>query len=237
MQKKKKIIAVVGTRPDAIKMCPLILELKAREDLEVLVCATGQHRELLSTALASFGVLPDRELGIMTEGQGLFDITGRVLNEFGRLLDSERADYVMVHGDTASAFSAALAAFYKRIPICHIEAGLRTYDLSSPFPEEFYRRAIALMATYHFAPTDAAWSNLISEGIGEKNVFVTGNTVLDAISITEKENFSHPILDFAEGSRMILLTAHRRENQGDAMRSIFLAVLRILEDFPDVKVV
>ena len=237
MKKKKKIIAVVGTRPDAIKMCPLIAELREREGFEVRVCATGQHKELLSTALASFGVVPDYDMGIMSKGQGLFDITERVMTKMGELIERESPDYVMVHGDTASAFSAALAAFYKRVPVCHVEAGLRTYDLSSPFPEEFYRRAIALMASYHFAPTSVAGSNLLSEGIEEGRVFVTGNTVLDSLRFTEKENCSHPLIDFVQNSRMILLTAHRRENQGEAMRSIFSAVLRILDEFPEVKVV
>lgn len=237
MKKKKKIIAVVGTRPDAIKMCPLIAELRDREEFEVLVCATGQHRELLSSVFESFGIVPDLDMAVMSEGQGLFDVTARVLTGMEELLDRERADFVLVHGDTASAFSAALAAFYKRIPICHVEAGLRTYDLSSPFPEEFYRRAIALMASYHFAPTDAAGSNLLSEGVDESRVFVTGNTVLDSLKYTERENYSHPLMDFSENCRLILLTAHRRENQGDAMRSIFSAVLKILEDFPDVKVI
>ena len=237
MKEKKKIIAVVGTRPDAIKMCPLIAELRARDRFEVRVCATGQHRELLSSALSSFGIAPDYELGIMSEGQGLFDITERILAGMGELLDRERADFVMVHGDTASAFSSALAAFYKRIPVCHVEAGLRTHDLSSPFPEEFYRRAIALMASYHFAPTEAAVGNLLSEGIEEGRIFVTGNTVLDALKLTERENISHPLVDFAKEGRTILLTAHRRENQGEAMRSIFGAVLKVLKDFPDVRVI
>lgn len=237
MKKKKKVIAVVGTRPDAIKMCPLIIELRSREDIEVKVCATGQHRELLSSALDAFGVTPDVELRIMSEGQSLFDITDRLLLAFGELLDKESADYVMVHGDTASAFCAALAAFYKRVPICHIEAGLRTYDLSSPFPEEFYRRAIGLMATYHFAPTEAAGRNLICEGVDESRVFVTGNTVVDALGITSDTDGECSTYHVEGNGRLILLTAHRRENQGEAMRSIFSAVLRILDEFPDVRVV
>lgn len=237
MKKKKKIISVVGTRPDAIKMCPLIVELRNREDIEIKVCATGQHNELLSSALSSFGVIPDFELGVMSEGQDLFDITERILKAFGALLDNGHYDYVMVHGDTASAFSAALASFYKKIPICHVEAGLRTYDNSSPFPEEFYRRAIGLMATYHFAPTEAAGRNLLSEGVDRDKVFVTGNTVVDSLKLTERIDGNHIFSEFDENSRLILLTAHRRENQGEAMRSIFSAVLRILEDFPDVRVV
>lgn len=234
---KKKIIAVVGTRPDAIKMCPLIAELRTREDFEVKVCSTGQHRDLLASALASFGVIPECDLRIMSEGQRLSELTERILSSFSRLLEEERADYVLVHGDTASAFSTALAAFYKGIPVCHIEAGLRSRDIRSPFPEEFYRRAIALMASYHFAPTASAALNLSDEGIDTQRVFVTGNTVLDALHITEGEKFTHPLAEFAQNSRMILLTAHRRENQGEAMRSIFSAVLKILDEFEDVKVV
>ena len=234
---KKKIIVVVGTRPDAIKMCPLIEELRARDDIETRVCATGQHRELLSSVLESFGIAPDYELCVMTDGQGLFEVTDRILMSFGELLEREKPDYVMVHGDTASAFASALAAFYKRIPICHVEAGLRTYDISSPFPEEFYRRAIGLMATYHFAPTEAAGRNLLSEGIDESRVLVTGNTVIDSLRFTEKQGGASPLLDFANEGRMILLTAHRRENQGKAMRRIFSAVLRILDEFPDVRVI
>lgn len=235
--KRKKIIAVVATRPDAIKMCPLISELRQREDIDLLVCSTGQHREMLTSALSSFGVTPDVELSIMTEGQSLFDITERVLSGFGKLLETEQPQLVVVHGDTASAFSAALGAFYKKIPVCHIEAGLRTYDMSSPFPEEFYRRVIGLIADYHFAPTVAAGSNLLAEGVEGDRVIVTGNTVVDALHLTANDTRKHPILDFAENSRTILLTAHRRENRGEAMRSIFSAVLRILDEFQDVRVV
>ena len=235
--KRKKIIAVVGTRPDAIKMCPLISELRGREDIDVVVCSTGQHRELLSSALSAFGITPDIELSVMTEGQSLSDITERVLSAFTELLEEERPDAVAVHGDTASAFSAALGAFYKKIPICHIEAGLRTYDMHSPFPEEFYRRAIGLIADYHFAPTEAAGRNLLFEGVETDKIAVTGNTVVDALRFTAELPWTHSLADFFENSRAILLTAHRRENRGEAMRSIFSAVLRILDEYPDVKVV
>ena len=239
MERKKKILAVVGTRADAVKMCPLINELRGREELSVSVCSTGQHRELLNSVLDIFGVIPDYSLDIMAEGQDLFDITVRLLSALRGLLEDEAPDAVMVHGDTATAFSAALAAFYKRIPVCHVEAGLRTYDLSSPFPEEFYRQAIGLLASYHFAPTEAARGNLLSEGVAEECVFVTGNTVVDALAETvgRSGSIGNSLFDFASEGRLILLTAHRRENQGDAMRNIFSAVLRILEEYEDVRVI
>ena len=235
MSDKKKIMAIVGTRPDAVKMCPLINELKKREDFSVVVCATGQHRELLSGVLDIFGVTPDYDLQIMQTEQDLFDITSRVMWGVKETLEAERPDAILVHGDTTSAFGAALAAFYKKIPICHVEAGLRTYDIKAPFPEEYNRRAIGLMAAYHFAPTESAEKNLISEGVDEFSVSVTGNTVIDALSKTVKTGYSHPDLEWAKGSRLILLTVHRRESRGTAMRAIFSAVRKILEEYPDVK--
>ncbi|MBQ8849362.1 MAG: UDP-N-acetylglucosamine 2-epimerase (non-hydrolyzing) [Clostridia bacterium] len=235
--KKKKIMAVVGTRPDAVKMCPLINELRTREDISVSVCATGQHRELLSDVLDVFSVTPDYDLKIMRAGQDLFDITSGVMLGLRDIFARERPDAVLVHGDTTSAFAAALAAFYEKIPVCHVEAGLRTYDLTSPYPEEFNRRAIALMASHHFAPTETARQNLIFEGEADASVSVTGNTVVDALRDTVREEYEHPLLSWTKDSRLILLTAHRRENQGEAMRNIFLAVRRILDEYADVKVI
>ncbi len=237
MKDKKKIMAVVGTRPDAIKMCPLINELKGRDDFSVVVCATGQHKELLSGVLDIFGVTPDYDLDIMKKGQDLFDITSAVLSGVRQVIDTEQPHALLVHGDTTSAFAAALAAFYKRIPICHVEAGLRTYDMASPFPEEYNRRAISLMASYHFAPTESAKKNLISDGVDSLSVSVTGNTVIDALSDTVRVGYDHPDIAWARDSRMILLTVHRRENQGLAMRQIFSAIKQILAEYPDVKVV
>lgn len=235
--KKKKIMAIVGTRPDAVKMCPLINELRKREELSVSVCSTGQHKELLASVLRIFDVTPDYDLDIMRDGQDLFDITLRVMEGLREIYERERPDTVLVHGDTTGSFAAALAAFYKKIPVCHVEAGLRTYDLTSPYPEEFNRRAISLMADYHFAPTDTAMENLLSEGVEDSKVSVTGNTVVDALSDTVRTDHYHPLLQWAEDSRLILLTAHRRENLGEAMKNIFLAVRRVLDEYEDVKVV
>ena len=237
MEKQKKIMAVVNTRPDAIKMCPLIKELRAREGISVVVCSTGQHRELLSEALKLFSVKPDYELGVMKEGQDLFHVTSAVLLGIGEILRAERPDILMVHGDTTGAFAAALAGFYEGVPVHHVEAGLRSADIFLPFPEEFNRRAIGLMASYHFAPTVVAGENLYSEGVACDNVSVTGNTVIDALRETVCEDFSHPVLNWAEGTRLILLTAHRRENQGEGIRNIFSAVRRMLAERDDVRVV
>lgn len=237
MEKKKKIMAVVNTRPDAIKMCPLVKELKNREELSVVLCSTGQHRELLSEALEIFSVIPDYDLGIMRERQDLSYVTVSVINGIRDVIKAESPDALMVHGDTTGAFAAALAGFYEGIPVYHVEAGLRSCDAFSPFPEEFNRRAIALMATHHFAPTAAAEENLLSEGVCPDTVSVTGNTVMDALFETVERDFTHPALKWAEGSRLILLTAHRRENQGDGIRNIFSAVRRILCERDNVRVI
>jgi len=237
MKAKKKVMTIVGTRPDAIKMCPLINELKSRGDFEVVVCATGQHRELLTEALKVFSVDPDYDLKIMRNSQDLFDITQAVLSGMKDIMDREHPDVLLVHGDTTGAFAAALAAFYKKIPVCHVEAGLRTYDIDAPFPEEYNRRAIALVSSYHFAPTENARWNLISEGIDDYSVSVTGNTVIDALRNTVSDCYRHPELEWARGSRLILMTAHRRENQGRALENIFSAVRRIISEREDVKVI
>lgn len=233
----KKIMLIFGTRPEAIKMCPLVLELKRRVGIKVTVCVTGQHKELLSGVLNVFGVVPDYDLAIMKEKQTLSDVTAGVLLSLGEILDIERPDLVLVHGDTTSAFAASLAAFYRQIPIGHVEAGLRTHDILSPFPEEFNRRAVSLVARYHFAPTESTRQNLLNEGNRDANIFVTGNTVIDALGYTVRKDFSHPELMWAEGSRLILLTTHRRENLGENMRSIFRAVKRICEEYRDVRVI
>ena len=235
MKRVKNLIAVVGTRPDGIKMCPLIKELEGREGIKVTVCATGQHRDLLSDALDAFGIIPDYDLGIMREGQDLFDITSEVMLGMKEIFMSEKPDGVLVHGDTTSAFAAALAAFYLKIPVYHVEAGLRTYDMLSPYPEEFNRRAISLLAERHFAPTERSKANLISEGIDRNSISVTGNTVVDALRSTVGREYPKAETSPARGERVILLTSHRRENFGEAMRGIFSAVRRIAEERDNVK--
>ena len=226
----KKILAVFGTRPDAIKMCPLVLELKRRESIEVRVCLTGQHREMLDQVIEIFGVTADYDLAVMREGQELSDITSKIIDGITPILQKEKPDIVLVHGDTSTAFAAALAAFYLKIPVGHVEAGLRTYRIDSPYPEEFNRRAVSLISTYDFAPTEAAKANLIGEGKDPDHVFVTGNTVIDALKYTVNEA-SH------SSGRLVLLTAHRRENIGEPMRNIFSAVKRIAEKYDDIKIV
>ena len=226
----KKILAVFGTRPDAIKMCPLVLELKRRENLALKVCLTGQHREMLDQVTGIFGVTADYDLAVMREGQDLSDITSKIIDGITPILQKEKPDIVLVHGDTTTAFAAALAAFYLKIPVGHVEAGLRTYRIDSPYPEEFNRRAVSLISTFDFAPTEAAKANLIGEGKAPERVFVTGNTVIDALKYTVKE-----VSDTS--GRLVLLTAHRRENIGEPMRNIFSAVKRVAEKYDDVKIV
>lgn len=233
----KKVMVVFGTRPEAIKMCPLIIELKKRSCFETVVCVTGQHREMLKEVLDVFGIIPDHDLSIMKPGQDLFDITEGVLLGIRKVLEQERPDIVLVHGDTSTTFSAALACFYLRIPIGHVEAGLRTYDLYSPYPEEFNRQAVSLLAEYNFAPTNSAKENLLREGRREDSIFVTGNTAIDALKLTVRPDYHHPILSWAEGSRLVLITAHRRENLGPPMRNMFRAIKKVLKEHRDVKAV
>ena len=233
----KKILAVFGTRPDAIKMCPLIIELKKRSDVETVVCVSGQHREMLDGVLADFGILPDYDLSVMKEGQSLFDITECIMQGIKPVLEAEAPDIVLVHGDTTTAFAAALSAFYLRIPIGHVEAGLRTYSIRSPYPEEFNRRAVSLISDIDFAPTKSARYALIADGKNPDRIFVTGNTVLDALSGSLGTDYSSPLTEWARGSRTLLLTIHRRENLGEPMRKVFRAIRRIADDFPDVKIV
>ncbi len=230
-------MAVLGTRPEAIKMCPVIIELKKRKNVDLYVCITGQHREMLRSVLDIFGVRADCDLDIMKEGQSLADITKAVLDGISEVLEREKPDVVLVHGDTTTAFAASLACFYKKIPVGHVEAGLRTYDVYSPYPEEFNRRAIDITARYLFAPTRLSAENLLREGADENSIFVTGNTAIDALRLTVKEEYSSPITEAAAGKRIILLTAHRRESHGEALRGIFRAVRRIADEFDDVMIV
>ena len=225
------VLVVFGTRPEAIKMCPVVKELKKRGSFKVKVAVSGQHRGMLRQVLEYFGVVPDYDLDIMKLGQTLFDITASVLDGIGAVIKAVMPDVVLVHGDTTTAYAAALAAFYLGVPIGHVEAGLRTYDMSSPYPEEFKRASIALIAKYHFAPTALAAKNLLSEG--RKNVYVTGNTVIDALRETVRENYSHPLLDGVGGKDLVLLTVHRRENLGAPMRSVFRAVRETVRKIPD----
>ena len=232
----KKVMLVFGTRPEAIKMCPLVLELKKRPELQTVVCVTGQHREMLEQVLRAFGVTPDFDLSVMQDRQTLFDVTGKVLDGMRAVLEREKPDCVLVHGDTTTTFAAALAAFYLGIPIGHVEAGLRTYDITAPFPEEFNRQSVDIITRFHFAPTEVSRQNLIKEGKDERGIFVTGNTAIDALKTTVRDDYSHPELSWADGSRLVMLTAHRRENLGEPMRHIFSAIRRIADEFPDVKI-
>ncbi len=218
-------------------MCPLVNELKAREGIKTVVCVTGQHREMLDRVLNAFGVIPDYDLSIMKDGQTLFDITANVLNGLRDILDEARPDVVLVHGDTSTTFSAALACFYRQIPVGHVEAGLRTYHTMSPYPEEFNRRAVSIISAYDFAPTERSKNNLLREGKRESSIFVTGNTAIDALRTTVRADHFHPELMWAEGSRLILITAHRRENLGKPMHHMFRAIRRVMDEHPDVKAI
>ncbi len=233
----KKVILVFGTRPEAIKMCPVVNELKSRKQLQTLVCVTGQHRQMLDQVLAAFHVVPDYDLSIMKERQTLFDVTANILTGMKEILEKERPDVVLVHGDTSTTFATALACFYLQIPIGHVEAGLRTYDIYSPYPEEFKRQAVGIVATYHFAPTVLAQQHLLDEGKSPVGIFVTGNTAIDALKTTVRRDYTHPELAWAEDSRLILITAHRRENLGKPMEQMFRAIKRVLDETPDVKAI
>ena len=233
----KKVMLVFGTRPEAIKMCPLVLELKSRDDVETVVCVTGQHRQMLDAVLGAFSVKPDYDLSIMKEKQTLFDITTGILNAIGEVLDEVKPDVVLVHGDTSTTFVTALACFYKQIPVGHVEAGLRTYNIYSPYPEEFNRQAVSIISSYNFAPTELSRDNLLREGHSADSIYVTGNTAIDALKTTVRENYTHPELDWASDSRLIMITAHRRENLGQPMRNMFRAIRRVMDEHPDVKAI
>lgn len=233
----KKIMLVFGTRPEAIKMCPLIKELKKRPSFVPVVCVTGQHRQMLEQVLRFFEIEPDYDLSIMKDNQTLFDVTTNILNAINRVLEESRPDIVLVHGDTSTTFATALACFYKKIPVGHVEAGLRTYNIDSPYPEEFNREAVSIIAQYHFAPTQISRDNLLKEGKDKSRIWVTGNTAIDAMKLTVREDYSHPELDWAAGSRLILITAHRRENLGEPMHHMFRAIRRVMDEHPDVKAI
>lgn len=233
----KKVMLVFGTRPEAIKMCPLVNELKKREDVQPIVCVTGQHRQMLDQVLKTFHVVPDYDLSIMKEKQTLFDITTSILNGVADVLEKVRPDVCLVHGDTSTTFATALACFYLQIPVGHVEAGLRTYDIYSPYPEEFNRQAVGIISRYHFAPTELAKKHLLDEGKNADAIYVTGNTVVDAMQHTVIENYHHPELDWVGSDRMIFITAHRRENLGQPMHNMFRAIRRVLDEHPDVKAV
>ena len=233
-----KVMLVFGTRPEAIKMCPLVLELKGRPDeFETVVTVTGQHREMLDQVLSVFGIVPEHDLAIMKPGQTLFDITSDVLLKIQAVLAEERPDVVLVHGDTTTSFAAALAAFYLQIPVGHVEAGLRTRNLLSPWPEEFNRQAVDVISNWYFAPTETSRQNLLDEAKPDERVFVTGNTGIDALRHTVRDGYTHPELEWAEDSRLILITAHRRENLGEPMHRMFRAIRRVMEERPDTKAI
>ena len=233
----KTVMLVFGTRPEAIKMCPLVKELKSRKNLKTVVCVTGQHREMLSQVLDAFEVAPDYDLSIMRTNQTLFDITSNILDRIKCVLEIEHPDVVLVHGDTSTTFVTALACFYMQIPVGHVEAGLRTYDIYSPYPEEFNRQAVGIIAKYNFSPTEMSRDNLLREGKRPESIYVTGNTAIDALKTTVRDDYSHPELDWASDSRLIIITAHRRENLGNPMHSMFRAIRRILDEHPDVKAI
>lgn len=233
----KKVLVVFGTRPEAIKMCPLVNELKTRKSIITKVCVTGQHRQMLDQVLEIFDVKPDYDLSIMKDKQTLFDITANILLKIKEVLEAEKPDAVLVHGDTSTTFVTALACFYLQIPVGHVEAGLRTYNIYSPYPEEFNRQAVGIVAKYNFSPTELSKQNLLNEGKSADSIYVTGNTAIDALKTTVREDYSHPELEWAKESRLIMLTAHRRENLGEPMHHMFRAIRRIVDETPDVKVI
>lgn len=233
----KKVMLVFGTRPEAIKMCPLVNELKTRKEIETAVCVTGQHRQMLDQVLEAFSVVPDYDLSIMKERQTLFDVTTNILNRIREVLETVRPDVVLVHGDTSTTFVTALACYYLQIPVGHVEAGLRTYNIYSPYPEEFNRQAVGIIAAYHFAPTELSKKNLLKEGKKPETIYVTGNTAIDALKTTVRKDYTHPVLEWAKDSRLIMITAHRRENLGEPMKHMFRAIRRVCDEHPDIKAV
>lgn len=233
----KKIMLVFGTRPEAIKMCPLVNELKKRKGIQTIVCVTGQHRQMLDQVLDTFHVIPDYDLSIMKDRQTLFDVTTNILAKIKTVLEEVNPDVCLVHGDTSTTFVTALACFYLQIPVGHVEAGLRTYNIYSPYPEEFNRQAVGIISQYNFAPTKLAKEHLIKEGKDETTIYVTGNTVIDAMQHTVVEDYHHPEIDWVGNDRMIFITAHRRENLGEPMHHMFRAIRRVLDEHPDVKAI
>ena len=233
----KTVMLVFGTRPEAIKMCPLVNELKKRKNIKTIVCVTGQHRQMLDQVLSAFDVEPDYDLSIMKEKQTLFDITTNILFRIRDVLEEVKPDIVLVHGDTSTTFVTALACFYLQIPVGHVEAGLRTYDIYSPYPEEFNRQAVSIISRFNFSPTEMSKQNLLREGKDENTIFVTGNTAIDALKTTVISGYTHSELEWASDSRLIVITAHRRENIGDPMHQMFRAIRRIMDEHPDVKAI
>lgn len=233
----KTILLVFGTRPEAIKMCPLVNELKKRPGIKTVVCVTGQHRQMLDQVLQAFHVIPDYDLSIMKDKQTLFDITTNILNSIKAVLEEVKPDVVLVHGDTSTTFVTALACFYLQIPVGHVEAGLRTYNIYSPYPEEFNRQAVSIISSYNFAPTELSRSNLVKEGKNPDTIYITGNTAIDALQTTVRSDYSHPELVWASDSRLILITAHRRENLGEPMHHMFRAIRRIMDEHADIKAI
>ena len=233
----KTVMLVFGTRPEAIKMCPLVNELKSRKDINTVVCVTGQHRQMLDQVLQAFSVEPDYDLSIMKDKQTLFDVTINILDRIKQVLEEVKPDVVLVHGDTSTTFVTALACFYLQIPVGHVEAGLRTYNIYSPYPEEFNRQAVGIIAKYNFAPTQMSKDNLLREGKDPESIYITGNTAIDALKTTVREDYTHPELQWAADSRLIVITAHRRENLGEPMHNMFRAIRRIMDEHPDVKAI
>lgn len=233
----KKVMLVFGTRPEAIKMCPLAIELKSRTSLKIIVCVTGQHRQMLTQVLKAFHITPDYNLSIMKEKQTLFDITSNILSEVKEILTSEKPDIVLVHGDTSTAFITALGCYYLKIPVGHVEAGLRTHNIYSPFPEEFNRQAVSIVSQFNFVPTPLSKQNLLDEGRCADSIYITGNTSIDALRTTVRSNYTHHELEWVGQSRLIMITAHRRENLGEPMKHMFSAIKRVVSEFPDVKAI
>ena len=233
----KKVMLVFGTRPEAIKMCPLVKELKKRKTLRTIVCVTGQHREMLQQVLDVFDVVPNYDLHIMKKGQTLFDVTIAILESIKKVFEKEHPDVVLVHGDTTTTFATALACFYMKIPVGHVEAGLRTYDIYSPYPEEFNRQVVSVVSQYNFAPTELSKENLLKEGKNKNKIWVTGNTAIDALNTTVRESYTDDNLEWAKGKRLITITAHRRENLGKPMEHMFRAIKRVLDEHDDVRAI
>lgn len=237
MIRLKKVLIVFGTRPEAIKMCPLVNELKTRKSFDTKVCVTGQHRQMLDQVLNAFNVIPNYDLSIMKDKQTLFDVTSNILNSIKKILEYEKPDIVLVHGDTTTTFATSLACFYLQIPVGHVEAGLRTYNIYSPFPEEFNRQAVGIIARYNFAPTEVSKQNLVQEGKNIDTIYVTGNTAIDALRTTVRNDYTHPELEWVGDNKLILLTAHRRENLGEPMKNMFRAIKKLVDEHSDVKVI
>lgn len=233
----KKVMLVFGTRPEAIKMCPLVNELKTRKNIETIVCVTGQHREMLDQVLNAFNVEPDYDLSIMKDRQTLFDVTTNILNSIKSVLENTKPDVVLVHGDTSTTFVTALACFYLQIPVGHVEAGLRTYNIYSPYPEEFNRQVVSIISQFNFTPTNLSKDNLLKEGKKESSIYVTGNTAIDALKTTVREDYTHPELEWVSDSKLIMITAHRRENLGTPMENMFRAIKRVMDEHHDVKAI